>query len=321
MGRRRAPRALRSALAAALAAAALDAGAAAAQAPAAVALQPAAAASASDAAAAALALGDAEYARRHEGGDDYGRARPEPIAAAVAAYGEAIAAEPGAIAPRWRLVRAIYFEGDYAAPTPADAGRALDRAISESEQAKDVLAEDLGGRDVLDALEPDALRAALAPEELADVGALYFWSAVAWAAWGREHGLLAAVREGLAGRVYRDAQVALALDEGIEEGGAHRMLARLHATLPRVPFLAPWVDRAQALPELERALALAPDHPGNRLLYALTLLELAPERRAEALDLLEEVAAFEPRAGERSEDLAMRKSARERLSEERARGV
>jgi hypothetical protein len=127
------------------------------------------------------------------------------------------------------------------------------------------------------------------------------------------------VREGLAGRIYRDAQAAVALDETIEEGGAHRLLARLHATLPRVLFLSPWVDPSRALPHLERALALSPSHPGNRLLYAFTLLELAPERRGEALALLEELAVLEPRPSERSEDLAMRRSARERLAEERAR--
>jgi hypothetical protein len=238
----------------------------------------------------------------------------------VAAYGEAIAAAPDAIAPYWRLVRALYFAADFASSTPTDAARALDRATEESERGKDALAVRVGGRAALDALEPAALRTALAPEELADAGALYFWSGVVWAVWGREHGLLGAVREGLAERIHGDARMALALDEGVEGGGAHRLLARLHATLPRVPFLSPWVDRAQALPELERAVALAPAHPGNRLLYALTLLELAPERRGEALALLEEVAALEPRAGERSEDLAIRRSAREHLAEERAGG-
>lgn len=321
MGRRSPLRALRAALAAALALALLQGGAAA-QAPAAAAQPPAPeAAVAFEAAAAALARGDAAYARRDEGGDEEGRARPEPIADAVAAYDEAVAAAPHALAPRWRLLRALYFSGDFASPTPADADLELDRATTESERAKDLLAAHLGGRAALDELEPEALLAALAPAEVADAGALYFWSAVVWAAWGREHGLVGAVREGLAARIYRDAQVALALDEAIEAGGAHRLLARLHATLPRVPFLSPWVDRAQALPELERALELAPAHPGNRLLYALTLLELAPERRGEALALLEEVAVLEPRADERSEDLAMRRSARERLAEERADGI
>lgn len=268
----------------------------------------------------AMARGEAAYTGRHEGASADGRARPEPIAAAVAAYAEAVAAAPEALAPRWRLVRALYFAGDFASPIPEEADRHLDRATAESEAAKDALSARLGGRRALDAAEPEALRAALSPADVADAAALYFWSSVAWAAWGREHGVVAAVREGLAGRIYRDATMAGALDEAIEDGGAHRMLARLHATLPRIPFVSGWVDPAQALPELERALEIAPSHPGNRMLYGVTLLELEPERRAEALALLEEAAALEPRPLERTEDLALRRSARERLAEERARG-
>ena len=76
-------------------------------------------------------------------------------------------------------------------------------------------------------------------------------------------------------------------------------------------------DRAQAIPLIERACALAPANPGNRLLLALTLLDLAPERRAEALDLLREVEALTPRPSMRIEDLAMRREARARLAAER----
>jgi hypothetical protein len=306
------------ALAAFLAAAALAPGATSAQTAAVAAPPPDGAWLAdADAAAAALARGDAAWAQRHAGADADGRARPEPIAAAVAAYDEAIAAAPDALAPRWRLVRALYFAGDFASATPADADRALDRATEASERAKDALGRRVGGREVLAELEAEALRAELTPEEVADAAALHFWSAVAWAAWGREHGLVGAVREGLAGRIHRDAEAALVLDEGVEQGGALRLLARLHATLPRIPFVSPWVDPARALPALERALELAPAHPGNRLLYAFTLLELAPERRGDALALLEELAALEPRAEERCEDAALRRAARERLAAER----
>jgi tetratricopeptide (TPR) repeat protein len=264
----------------------------------------------------ALARGEAAYAARHAGADEAGRARPEPIAEAVDAFADAVAAAPDALAARWRLVRALFFAADFASGTSAEADRQLDRATAEAEAAKDALAARVGGRDALDALEPEALRDALPPEEAAEAASLYFWSAVAWAAWGREHGVLSAVREGLAGRIHRDAQTALVLDETVEEGGPLRLLARLHATLPRVPFLSGWVDPAQSLPALERALEVAPSHPGNRMLYALTLLEQAPERREEALALLEELASLEPRAWERTEDLALRRSARERLAEE-----
>jgi hypothetical protein len=97
-------------------------------------------------------------------------------------------------------------------------------------------------------------------------------------------------------------------------------LAELHRSLPRVPFYTGWVDREQAFVELDRAMAIAPMFPGNQLLYGLTLLELAPHRRAQALGLLEQVAALEPDPGEKAEQLAMRAAARDRLEEERGKG-
>jgi hypothetical protein len=75
-----------------------------------------------------------------------------------------------------------------------------------------------------------------------------------------------------------------------------------------------WVDRNESIPLLERAYAMAPDNPGNRLLLALTLLDLAPERRSEALDLLKQVEGLTPRTSMRIEDLAMRMEARDRLT-------
>jgi hypothetical protein len=126
------------------------------------------------------------------------------------------------------------------------------------------------------------------------------------------------VRAGVADRLYEGALAVLDLDPGFEEGGAHRLLARVHAQVPRIPFLTGWVDPELAVPAAERALALGPRHPANRFLLALTLLEVAPERRAEAVALLEETARSAPRPEQRLEDLAMRRAARERLAQELA---
>jgi hypothetical protein len=126
------------------------------------------------------------------------------------------------------------------------------------------------------------------------------------------------VREGVATRLRRYTQIAIDLEPEYEEGGAFRLLGRLHAELPRVPFLSGWVDRGRAIPLVERAYAVAPANPGNRLLLALTLLELAPERRAEALDLLRQVEGVTPRPSMQIEDLYARREAREKLAEEDA---
>jgi hypothetical protein len=86
--------------------------------------------------------------------------------------------------------------------------------------------------------------------------------------------------------------------------------------LPRVPLLSGWVDHARAVPLAERALNEYPEHPGNAYLLGLTLLSNAPERRAEALALLERTAKLEPRPDHRVEDEAIRIAASEQLQEE-----
>jgi hypothetical protein len=259
-----------------------------------------------------LALGDAAWALRAEGHDGDGRADPGRVGEAIRAYAAAVAADPAALEPRWKLVRALYFAADFA-ERGADAALAhLERALAEAEAARALLARRVGGDP--EGLAPEALRAALAPDLATDAAATAFWSAVAWGAWGQRQDWMAAIQEGVAGRLYRGARTAEALDPGFEEGGASRLLARIHAQVPRVPFLSGFVDRARAVPEAERALAIAPGHLANRYLLALTLLDVAPERHADAVRLLEEAAAAEPRPDQLVEDLAVRRAARERLA-------
>lgn len=244
----------------------------------------------------ALAHGDAAWARRAEGDDGDGRAAPGPIDEAIRAYDDAVAAAPGSLEAHWKLLRALHFAADFTRTSDAAARAHLDRATELA----------------------DAARPLLGAASRGDAAATHFWSAIVWGAWSQRRGLLAAVREGVANRMHDEALAVVALDERFEEGGAHRLLSRLHASLPRIPLLSGWVDRTQAIPESERALAIAPEHLGNRYLFALTLLDVAPERRDEALRVLEEVAVAEPRADQRVEELSIRRSARERLAQERA---
>jgi hypothetical protein len=266
-----------------------------------------------------VSRGDAAFLRRAEGGVD-GRAAPEPIGEAIRAYQEAVSQRPDDLEARWKLLRAVHFKGDFAIEERDAKRLVFDRGRILSEQGVKLLAEGIGGGKQLHELSEGALRERLtgARTSSQDVVAFYFWSTVNWAAWSRVSGLLSAVRRGVANRLRDYTLLVLALDPGYEEGGAYRMMSVLHARLPRVPFLSGWVDRSEALPLAERALAIGPEHPGNHLLLALTLLDLHPERRAEALALLERVSAVEPRRAMEIEDLAIRREARERLELERA---
>ncbi len=282
-------------------------------------LQLAAASAAADQAGAiaAMARGDAAWMRRAEGGDGEGRVPSTAIADAIAAYQLAADEQPDALAPRWKLVRALHFAADFTTVSRDEARSYLDRAtrtadasLEQIERRESEAAVGGGARTP----QAERLRAAFSAEALSDVVATYFWSAIAWGSWTRTRGTLAAVREGVAGRLHNYAELVIALDPSFEEGGALRLLARLHATLPRVPLLSGWVDREQALPLMERALALAPTHPGNQLLMALTLREFAPARADEANRLLESAASATPRPAYAAEDAAIRKEAREQLA-------
>jgi hypothetical protein len=261
-----------------------------------------------------VARGDSAWARRAEG-EREGRPLPGPILEAVRSYESALSARPESLEVRWKLLRALHFAGDFASQDREEKRRIFDRARDVSETGLALLADRVGSGVRLDEMDPDAIGRVLEAADIppSDVARLYFWSAINWGTWSRNAGLLHAVRQGVANRLHRYTLVTIALEPEYEEGGAFRLLGSLHAQLPRVPFVSGWVDRDQSVPLVERAYVMAPAHPGNRLLLALTLLDLAPERRSEALDLLKQVEGLTPHPSMRIEELAMRKQARERL--------
>jgi hypothetical protein len=262
-----------------------------------------------------VARGDSAWARRAEG-EREGRPLPGPIREAVRSYESVLSARPGSLEARWKLLRALHFAGDFASEDPAEKRRIFDRAKDVSEQGLALLADQVGSGVRLEEMDPEHIGSRLEAAEVrpSDVARLYFWSAINLGAWSRNAGLLSAVRQGVANRIHRHTLITIALEPEYEQGGAFRLLGRLHAELPRVPFVSGWVDRNESIPLLERAYAMAPDNPGNRLLLALTLLDLAHERRSEALDLLKQVEGLTPRTSMRIEDLAMRMEARDRLT-------
>ena len=271
---------------------------------------------AAPAGAAEIARGDAAWERRAVG-QAAGRARPEPLREAISAYEAAVSARPYDLEARWKLVRALWFAGEFASADEAEERAVYERARASAEPAVDSLSARLGSPSSDEAYaRPDALRARLAPAERSDAAHLYFWAAVGLGAWSRSAGLVEAVRAGAANRLHEYTVVSIALDPSVEGGGALRLLSRIHAELPRVPLLSGFVDRSRALPLAARAAAEYPDHPGNPYLVGLTLLELAPERRAEALRLVEQAASLEPRPEQLVEDTALRLGARSRLAAE-----
>lgn len=257
-----------------------------------------------------LSRADSLYALRAMGAEGH-RAKPQPIAAAIAAYSEIAATHPRELAAQWRLLRALFFEAQYTDRSAEERKRLLRQARDRAESAVKFAPDVCGG----ERLWTTGTRAELAGHcDPSDAARLYFWSAIAWAQWGRENGALAVLRSGLASRLFAYGTRVIELDPECEQGGGLRLLSGLHGRLPKIPFVSGFVRRDQALPLAAQALALDPAHPGNRLLYARTLLRTDPHRRAEALAMLERLAAEKPDGVERVERSDLRRRASEALA-------
>ena len=88
-----------------------------------------------------------------------------------------------------------------------------------------------------------------------------------------------------------------AVDERYWSAGGLLIQGRLNTRAPRIPLFTGWIDRDLAVSSLERAVALAPDEPVNRLYLADALLRFRAERRSEAIAMLEAILAEPPRPG------------------------
>ena len=261
--------------------------------------------------------GDRFYAERGESNDGRGRAEPQRILAAIEAYEEALVQAPSNLEARWKTMAALFFAGDFASSNEEAAHAFYDRGRALGEEGIALVRERYGGGDAFGEMDAAEIRALVPEERMEDVGSLYFWAAIHWGAWSRTEGLLTVVSKGVAGRLRNYARVSLALDPTIYRGGNQRLLAHLHANLPRVPFVSGWVDREKALGFAEDALAIQADDIGNRVIWGLVVLDVAPRRRDEGLAVLESVVRTEPRAELVVEDQATREMARERLDRER----
>jgi hypothetical protein len=250
--------------------------------------------------------GDDHYARRAEGSRGP-IARVERVELALASYRAAVAADPGSLGARWRLMRTLYFRGTFCG-APRQEVRALrEEARRTGEQGVHALERAIGklrGKARIEALR------ARGP----DVAPLYFWSAVSWGEWAMARGPLAAIRAGAAGHIRDLAQTVIDVDPDFEKGGGYRILGRLHDRCPRIPFLTGWISRKRGIELLERSLAADPANSISRIFLAEALQDHAPQRRQEARQLLRACANDPPRPEYAVEDAHFSAMARARLA-------
>jgi len=253
---------------------------------------------------------EALYPHRDEGHQG-GHGAPETIAASIAAYEQALAFDPDNLEVRWKLLRALYFQGEHVQRERAAKRQTFDRGREVFEGALDLLAEKVGGRKRLDALGPEQTATAFA--DTPDALPTYFWGAVSWGLWGEAFGKVAAVRQGVAGKLKHYIDVVMAIDPMYSDAGGHRLKGRFHSEAPRIPFFTPWVSRETALAELHIAWETAPQDPLNGLYPAEAILDHAPRKRSEAIKILDEIRHRQPRPEKLVEDLSVVERARHRL--------
>lgn len=240
-------------------------------------------------AAAQLSVGDQQWALRAEGHNG-GRAKAQHVGAAIAAYRNAVGANPADLIAHARLLRALRFEGAYVAATSDEKRRTYSEAKKAGEEAIAAVDRALRARGVSVAKSPERQVAEQA-RAVAGAGEVFLWDAVNWGEWALAYGKLAAVREGAADRIRREATIAELIDPRMEGGSPSRVLGRLHDQTPHVPFLTGWASSAEAVRFLNESLKIDPSNKITRVFLAEAMVDHDSKTKSQAIQMLRETIA------------------------------
>ena len=236
--------------------------------------------------AALLAEADRLWALRAEGATG-GHARAGAIDPVIAACRAALASEPGSVAALGRLMRALYFKGEYVADDVTRKREIFDEGRKAAEQALDLLRRETSkasGKD-LSTATPVELAPLLKGRE--DAVEAFEWAAADWGKWSLAFGKMAAVKQGAAAKIRDYAQAVILLDPAHDDGAGYRILGRLHHQTPSVPFLTGWASRSQALKNLRLAVATGPKNFVGRQFLAEAIRDYESDKGAEARALMQ----------------------------------
>ena len=247
---------------------------------------------------------DARFARRSATVAN-GLADPREVDASIDLYRKATAASPRNMVLLGKFLRALHFRGAYTGASIEEKRTIFEEGRSVGQAAVDRLeAEAKASRGVS---RVDAIRS------VDGAPSLYLWTAGHWGEWALVRGKFAAARSGIAGRVRDLAQTVIDLDPAFEDAAGYRILGRLHSEAPKIPFITGWVSHDKGVELLRRSLAAAPSHPVTPYFLAEALLDHQPEKKDEAMRLLEACAGTPPRPGAALEDARYAQMARSRL--------
>jgi tetratricopeptide (TPR) repeat protein len=232
--------------------------------------------------------GDQHWAARatgHQGG----RAAAADADAAIAAYQRAIAQYPNDLEPRWKLLRAIRFKGAYVATTNADKKTVYALGKRAGEEAVALIDRQLAAKGLQSVSKATEKEVADAARSIPGAAEVFQWDAAIWGEWALAYGKLAAVREGAADRIRREATIAMLIDPNTESGGPARILGRLHDQTPHIPFLTGWASSRLAVKFLNDALRIDPTNKVTRVFLAEAMVDNNSDTKPQAVQMLHEL--------------------------------
>ncbi|HUJ15886.1 MAG TPA: hypothetical protein VL284_19010 [Thermoanaerobaculia bacterium] len=235
-----------------------------------------------------IAAGDAEWALRAEGHEG-GHAKAAHVDAAIAAYEKAVAANPNDVEARWKLLRTIRFKGAYVATTNDEKKQIYAKAKTEGEAALALIGRLLAPKGVQSISKAPEREVAEAAKTVPGADEVFLWDAINWGEWALAYGKLAAVREGAADRIRREATIAYLIDPRLEGGSPPRVLGRLHDQTPHVIFITGWVSEKEALRFLNESLKIDPANKITRVFLAEAMVNNDSDTRPQAIQMLREI--------------------------------
>jgi tetratricopeptide (TPR) repeat protein len=230
--------------------------------------------------------GDQHWNVRAEGRQG-GHAKTTQIDAAIAAYRKAVAQEPNSLEARWKLLRAIRFKGAYVAATNDEKKSIYAIAKNDGNAAMTIINRQMIAKGVKP--EANEKNVAEAVRPIPGAAELFYWDSVNWGEWALSYGKMAAVREGAADRIRREATIAMLIDPKTDGGGPQRVLGRLHDQTPRIPFLTGWASSREAVRFLKESYTIDPTNKITRVFLADAMVSNDSSSGPEAIRILREV--------------------------------
>lgn len=232
--------------------------------------------------------GDQHWAMRAEG-QQGGHAQAAHIDAAIAAYQRAVAQNPNDLEARWKLLRAIRFKGAYVATTNEAKKPVYAQGKKAGEEALAVVDRMLAAKGVTSPSKATEKKIADAARGIPGADEIFLWDAINWGEWALAYGKMAAVREGAADRIRREATIAVLIDPKLEAGTPARVLGRLHDQTPRVPFITGWASSKEAVRFLNESLRIDPTNKITKVFLAEAMVSQDSDTKPAAIAILRDV--------------------------------